>query len=192
MKQEVYFKNIQSKIVELLERAEFDIKIAVAWFTDEKIIRVLNKKKKNGVNIEVVIYNDKINKADLYFELVKSEVNFYKSSKLMHNKFCVIDEEIVINGSYNWTNNATSNNENITVLYSFDLVTNFLEEFNKITTSKFISKLKLSDYSKSNSYEFQADEIISKYQFPFFFKRNDEIKFIRNKNDILYFFDRVK
>lgn len=34
----------------------------------------------------------------------------------MHNKFCVIDGKTVINGSYNWTYSATSNEENVNVV----------------------------------------------------------------------------
>jgi phosphatidylserine/phosphatidylglycerophosphate/cardiolipin synthase-like enzyme len=33
----------------------------------------------------------------------------------MHNKFCVIDYETVITGSYNWTRQAAINEENIVV-----------------------------------------------------------------------------
>ncbi|TAE00475.1 MAG: hypothetical protein EAZ97_05805 [Bacteroidetes bacterium] len=38
----------------------------------------------------------------------------------MHNKFCVIDSDIVLTGSYNWTNQAQRNDENITVQNAAD------------------------------------------------------------------------
>lgn len=35
---------------------------------------------------------------------------------LMHNKFCIIDNQMVITGSYNWTSNAElRNTENVTI-----------------------------------------------------------------------------
>ena len=35
----------------------------------------------------------------------------------MHNKYCVIDEKIVITGSFNWTAKAVSlNHENIVII----------------------------------------------------------------------------
>lgn len=34
----------------------------------------------------------------------------------MHHKFCIIDQKIVITGSYNWTKQARNNEENITVI----------------------------------------------------------------------------
>ena len=47
----------------------------------------------------------------------------------MHNKFCVIDLAIVINGSYNWTKKAKFNKENITVDNSRELAEKFAAEF---------------------------------------------------------------
>lgn len=44
----------------------------------------------------------------------------------MHNKFCLIDDKIIINGSFNWTVQAVKfNNENIMILHNSNLVTIF-------------------------------------------------------------------
>lgn len=170
MKQEVYFKNIQSKIVELLERAEFDIKIAVAWFTDEKIIRLLNEKQKNGINITVVIYDDHINSIDAFNYLNKLGGKVYLSKNLMHNKFCIIDEEIVINGSYNWTINAKSNHENITVTYNnSEFCSEFLNEFNSLIKGKkkLDSTLYINDFE--NSFFEYYERVKNDYSLPFIY-----------------------
>lgn len=38
----------------------------------------------------------------------------------MHNKYCVIDNQIVIIGSYNWSENAENkNDENAAVMYDY-------------------------------------------------------------------------
>lgn len=42
--QEVYFENIRDVIIKELEKSTQDIKIAVAWFTDKKIISILESK----------------------------------------------------------------------------------------------------------------------------------------------------
>jgi phosphatidylserine/phosphatidylglycerophosphate/cardiolipin synthase-like enzyme len=57
----------------------------------------------------------------------------------MRNKFFIIDKSVVINGSYNWTNNARTNHENITVNYNNKNLTHeFITEFNNIfNTSAF-------------------------------------------------------
>src|SRR5204862_400025 len=85
--------------------------------------------------------------------LIKDDINFHRNSlpfekftladgKLftisddkMHHKFCVIDESIVITGSYNWTYRAAKlKDENIIVVAGdLDLVQKFKDEFIKIT-----------------------------------------------------------
>ena len=52
---------------------------------------------------------------------------------LMHNKFCIIDNSILIFGSYNWTQKAKSNHESITVIEEdYNLILDFNQEFDKI------------------------------------------------------------
>lgn len=46
---QVYFKDIRNKIIEQIEFADSEILIAVAWFTDEKIIETLLKCSKRGI-----------------------------------------------------------------------------------------------------------------------------------------------
>ena len=61
-----------------------------------------------------------------------------ENGNLMHNKFCVIDGETVINGSYNWTNRAKQNYESITVIYeATELAKQFITEFGNIKEKYF-------------------------------------------------------
>ena len=39
MRQEVYFENIRNQIIQNLSSCKFELKIAVAWFTDKQIIK---------------------------------------------------------------------------------------------------------------------------------------------------------
>ena len=51
----------------------------------------------------------------------------------MHNKFCVIDNQLIVTGSYNWTNNAESqNDENVTIMKDPESATNYSLEFKKL------------------------------------------------------------
>ena len=55
----------------------------------------------------------------------------------MHNKYCVIDNQIVITGSYNWSKNAENkNDENATVMYDFDRASDYSVEFRKMFSSE--------------------------------------------------------
>ena len=44
-----------------------------------------------------------------------NQINDTITDKLMHNKFCIIDNDLVITGSYNWTFKARLNDENVIV-----------------------------------------------------------------------------
>ena len=56
-----------------------------------------------------------------------------KRSGLMHNKFCVIDQKLVWNGSYNLTNTGTQRNENNALEFrSIKLSRIFTREFNEM------------------------------------------------------------
>jgi len=59
----------------------------------------------------------------------------------MHNKFCVIDRNVVITGSYNWSRKAQLNNENITVTKGdYELSLQFVNEFNRLVEHYFGEK----------------------------------------------------
>lgn len=54
----------------------------------------------------------------------------------MHNKFCIIDNQIVITGSYNWTYYAENKNwENILITKNSAIINQYRVEFNKIKTT---------------------------------------------------------
>ena len=145
MKTQAYFENIQEQIKKELSSANSSIKIAVAWFTDAELFWILCQKAEEGLDVELMLMNDEINNASgINYNLlqnVKGKVWLIDSSKetpLMHNKFCIIDNDVIINGSYNWTNRAKTNHESITVIKeNIELVNNFLTEFEKIKSTYF-------------------------------------------------------
>lgn len=130
---DVHFAEIQRKIVEQIELAKFTIWVAVAWFTDRELFNYLVTKKEQGVNVQLVIIDDDINRnSGLNYEdqfethRVRRSGNY---QNIMHNKFCIIDLKSVIHGSYNWTNRARYNNETITVTHNREVAEQFAEQF---------------------------------------------------------------
>lgn len=121
-----YFENIHLQIIHHIENAQSDIKICVAWFTDFEIYSKLVDKLKEGLNIEVIIANHTFNKKSRvdFKEFLKlngkvgyiGNLNDSSRDSFMHNKFCIIDNNIVITGSYNWSFKARMNDENILVI----------------------------------------------------------------------------
>lgn len=129
------FENIQSNILTTLDKAQISIVVAVAWFTNENLYNKLKEKKNQGVDVRVVLNNDGINKKH-GIDISQLNVVEVRSERggIMHDKFCVIDNQIVITGSYNWTDNAELRNaENVNITENDNsLATKYSLEFNKL------------------------------------------------------------
>ena len=50
----------------------------------------------------------------------------------MHHKFCIIDFKEVLHGTYNWTNNAQYNDEDIEIDKNESTVVKFMNRFNEL------------------------------------------------------------
>ncbi|MBE8715890.1 phospholipase D-like domain-containing protein [Cellvibrio polysaccharolyticus] len=133
MENSVFFENIEDEIIRLLRSAKESVKICVAWINGEIYRPILNDLAHRGILIDLIYDNNSTNKK--YGITSSSLFNVYAidtriSSSLMHNKFCIIDDRIVINGSYNWSSKAKNSFENIVVTKDdFKLVKAFLHEF---------------------------------------------------------------
>ena len=134
MKSEVFFNGIEGKIIEELKSAEYSIDIAVAWITNTGILNCLNDCASRGLNIRIITVKDHINKVKTYEKLYYKGASIrLMSSRMMHNKFCIIDNHKIVSGSFNWTANANYNHENITVTYGDNSFANeYIDEFNKL------------------------------------------------------------
>lgn len=135
---QTYFNNIREKISNELLTAASDIKVAVCWFTSKELFELLCNKLKEGKSVELIVLNDSINNCPdgLHFQtFVDLGGKFYFSGveNPMHNKYCIIDEETVINGSYNWTYFAENKNfENVMIFKEHKIVIDFVNNFNCI------------------------------------------------------------
>ena len=134
-----FFKNIQGTIVAELESAQIEINVAVCWFTSKELFDVLCGKLEEKVSVNLIVLNDAINNRieGLNFQkFIDLGGKFYFSDleAPMHNKYCIIDNKVVINGSYNWTYFAENkNNENVTIISEEqEVVTHFLSDFRRL------------------------------------------------------------
>lgn len=131
----VHFKAIESKILQALETAKASIDLCIAWFTNETLRDKLLEKQSEGCVVRVIRYKDGINKSkgvDLT-GIDHLEIRGERHG-IMHRKFCVIDNQTVLDGSYNWTNSAeTKNDEDINVhKNTLELASTYTREFNRL------------------------------------------------------------
>jgi hypothetical protein len=132
------FTGIENEIIEQILASKRIVKIAVAWFTNITIFEAVEKAQESGVEIRLIVVNDRINNKELgvdFQKVIDKGGRFYFSDikNLVHHKFCIIDDEVVITGSYNWTYYAENRNwENIVILTDTRIVKGYVNEFNKI------------------------------------------------------------
>ena len=155
LKMNAYFSNIRKEIIAKLSTAQSEIKIAMAWFTSAELFEELIKCCNKGVSVNLLLLDDAINW--MYyapdFNLLKEEgANIRIVSRdhgMLHHKFCVIDQQIIITGSYNWTYYAeTRNIENVVVIDDRLLAHCYLKEFDEL-----IEKTKPTNEFKRLSWE---------------------------------------
>jgi phosphatidylserine/phosphatidylglycerophosphate/cardiolipin synthase-like enzyme len=157
MNTQAYFDNIQYQIKIELRKTKSSVLIAVAWFTDKELFKLICQLANQGMNVQLILMNDDINnQCGIEFSQLQNaggkvwKIGNTNNDTLMHNKFCVIDEQIVINGSYNWTNKAKQNHESITVIQDTELAYQFLSEFEQLKKRYFGENVEQTvlDYGK--------------------------------------------
>lgn len=135
----VYFSpgtQCREAIIQQIRQAKSSLHICVFTISDNEITDEIIDASKRGINIQIISDNDKaydkgsdvIRMAELG---IPTKVDGTRGH--MHHKFCVIDKETVISGSYNWTRSAADRNyENITIGTHPRITKTFLSEFHKL------------------------------------------------------------
>ena len=160
---EHYSNKIQNAIQKELFKAKSSIKIAVAWFTNDLLFQPLLLKLSTGVNVELILNKDDINCSednDIDFnEFVNAGgvLRWNDTKQLLHDKFCIIDDSVVIYGSYNWTNKAEYNEESIAIArQESETIDFYSEKFEKLS-NKYCAEIYTGKSHYDDSYEIKED-----------------------------------
>jgi phosphatidylserine/phosphatidylglycerophosphate/cardiolipin synthase-like enzyme len=129
--------NVIPTMVDLIDSAQSSIYFMTFSFTVTEIGQAVLDRADAGVTVEGV------------FETTGSETRFSQLTPLfcagldvrqdgnrggmLHHKVFIIDESIVLTGSFNISANATdSNDENLTIIYDPDLAAQYMAEFRRM------------------------------------------------------------
>lgn len=136
-KNEAIFNSIADQIIKDLDGARVSIHVAIAWFTNQRIADKLVEKFKEGLDVKVVYFRDHTNcKFGVDIDNIPYKAIRGTRGGTMHNKFCVIDNQKVITGSYNWSENAENkNDENAAVVYDNEFASDYSVEFKRLFAS---------------------------------------------------------
>ena len=111
---------IKQRIIAEIQKANQNIFLAMAFFSDRDIANAIIAAKNRNLNIDIILSSNAQNETVKQM-LKDSNISIHAFETgdergMMHHKFCLIDNRISINGSYNYSYNASNNNvENIQV-----------------------------------------------------------------------------
>jgi len=155
-KTEIYFSlydNPRKEIIKSINQAEAFINIAMYIFTDRDIALPLVKAQERGVKVR--LYLDQEQTVYLYSQsrfLAQKGMNIRISTNKynMHNKFAIIDNCVLLTGSYNWTFSANHrNDENLMVIDDPDVIARYQNYFEKLWFDKYSAQRTRTLYKKA-------------------------------------------
>jgi phosphatidylserine/phosphatidylglycerophosphate/cardiolipin synthase-like enzyme len=137
---DVYFSpddHVQDSLVDLISTAQDSIYFMAFSFTSDKLRDAILAQSEAGLEISGVMEADQVksNAGTEYdpFKQAGLDVLLDGNEGQMHHKVIIIDKSIVVLGSYNFTNNAeTKNDENLLVIYNKDIASQFVKEFQRV------------------------------------------------------------
>ena len=128
---------VQKSFVELIENAQENIYFMAFSFTADEIGDAIRARAQDGVVVKGVMEDDQVNSntGTEFDPFMQAGLDILRDGNdgQMHHKVVIIDESIVILGSYNFSNSAeTRNDENLLVIYNLEIADQFIEEFQRV------------------------------------------------------------
>lgn len=156
-KDDCYFE-----FINYLNLAESEINCALFELDEINLSKKFIEKSNQKIDISILIDGNYADEEGFRL-LQNTNIKLFtddKRSKLMHNKFCIIDERYVLTGSTNPTENGFYyNNNNLVIFESENLAKNYKNEFNQLSKGNFgknkVSTIEFNDVfleSDNNKY----------------------------------------
>jgi phosphatidylserine/phosphatidylglycerophosphate/cardiolipin synthase-like enzyme len=136
---EVYFSpsdRPRQRLIELIRDAQQTIQLALYAFTDRALAEELLAAQRRGVHVQALW--DFLSAAACHFskvdELRKEGIGLFEANPgLLHHKYVLIDERIVITGSANWSiSGMEHNDENILILHDEGIARQYGDHFARL------------------------------------------------------------
>jgi phosphatidylserine/phosphatidylglycerophosphate/cardiolipin synthase-like enzyme len=136
---EVYFSpedGALEHILNAVNSAQESIYFMAYSFTTDELAKAMIERAKAGVTVRGVIDKDQYHSnAGTEFDTLHNagiDVWLDGNPRLMHHKVIIIDQKVVITGSYNFSNNAEHyNDENTLIIHNQEISAQYMTEFQK-------------------------------------------------------------
>jgi phosphatidylserine/phosphatidylglycerophosphate/cardiolipin synthase-like enzyme len=128
--------DVEDIIVKRLMKARKSIRFLAFSFTSDPIGEAMISRHKNGVVVEGVFEKRGSDSPESEFNKFLVEgipVKTDRNRHNMHHKVIIIDDEIVITGSYNFSRNASRrNDENLLIIENGEIAQKYIAEFRSL------------------------------------------------------------
>ncbi len=137
---DIYFSpddHVESALLDLLQDAQSSIDFLAYSFTSDPLSAAIRSRAEAGVRVRGVMDAEQMrtNRGTEYdrFRAAGLDVRLDGGEGLMHHKVMIIDRQVVVLGSYNFTASAEkTNDENILVIHNPEIAAQFLQEFRRV------------------------------------------------------------
>jgi len=117
-------------------RANETINVMVMLITQDELADALIEAHERGLDVDVIIDDEWLfSSGSDYQEILDAGIDIRDDNRagLMHHKVIIIDDYVVVVGSYNWSTSAEdTNDENVLIMKSEVVAQAYLEEFKRI------------------------------------------------------------
>lgn len=125
------------RLLELIRDAQKSINFLAYSFTSDSLAEAILSRARMGVIVSGIFEESqvKLNNGSEYKRIQSAGLNVRLDGnpRNMHDKVLIIDEQIVVTGSYNFSRSAEeSNDENTLIIHNADIAAQYLAEFNRI------------------------------------------------------------
>ena len=130
----------EQRVVNMFRTCKKTLDIAIFTFTRDSIAQAILEAKQRGVQIRCIgdDGNSKVKGSDVRL-LASQGIPCKTDNNLrfhMHNKMAIIDNSVVITGSFNWTNQAINKNQdNILFIEDKNIANQYTQYYNQIWDS---------------------------------------------------------
>ena len=124
---------LEARILELINEAQSSIRVMTFNLTLDTIGAAIVDRLNAGVDVSGVFeVRGSLQGQMPVLGCEGAAVRQDGNPNTMHHKVIIIDESIVITGSFNFSENAKNNSENVLIIHSSDIAADYLNEFNRV------------------------------------------------------------
>ena len=134
-----FFPNAKNEkyLIDMLRTCKYSLNIAIFSLTRDNFAKAIKEVFNRGIKVRVIADDECVKNygSDIYqLAVVGIPCKTDNSAQYhMHNKYAIIDESVIVTGSFNWTTQAINNNQENLIFYEDkELASQYLKEFNKL------------------------------------------------------------